>query len=539
MKKYIVPAALLFALTATSQNTFLNQEIIGTNDLFGTSRYVGMGGALGALGADISTMSSNPAGVGMMKRKFDVSFTLGPSWQKDNSVSDQYSRTHCSFDQIGFVTSLLGSSTAKDEGLINLNFAFNYQKKADYNRSFLCGGDATASYADQLCNMLNNYPDGLSNISNYSLYGAAYNGFLLDKYTTQSGVTNYYVPEDYQSSGNSTIRHSWGALKGFDFNISGNYNNRVFFGVTVGLDHVNFHQYTSYIENRNDMGTKGYPIQDFNIETEERVKGLGVNVKAGVIVRPIEDNPFRIGLTVETPTWYNLSYYTPMQNVWGKYDSEGNYDFNEGSYYSTSSQTDNSLDYKLTTPWKFRASLGTTVADILAFGLEYEYAAYNWTSMGYPSSTVYYDSWGYEYWRTTENKDRAMNDNTHSMMKGQHTVKFGFEVKPVSSFAIRLGYNFISSPYENGATWSPTVANVTWQYPTDLSWTTFGNTHIATAGIGYRWKNIYADLAYKYRYQKAEYTSFNADFCTNGGTNPSRELDMTRHNIAITMGLKF
>ena len=34
-------------------------------DLSGTARFVGMGGAMGALGGDISTIGTNPAGIGL------------------------------------------------------------------------------------------------------------------------------------------------------------------------------------------------------------------------------------------------------------------------------------------------------------------------------------------------------------------------------------------------------------------------------------------------------------------------------------------
>lgn len=37
------------------------------SDLNGTARFVGMGGAMGALGGDITTMGTNPAGIGIYR----------------------------------------------------------------------------------------------------------------------------------------------------------------------------------------------------------------------------------------------------------------------------------------------------------------------------------------------------------------------------------------------------------------------------------------------------------------------------------------
>ena len=41
----------------------------------GTARFVGMGGAMGALGGDISTIGTNPAGIGIY-RSNDAMLTL-------------------------------------------------------------------------------------------------------------------------------------------------------------------------------------------------------------------------------------------------------------------------------------------------------------------------------------------------------------------------------------------------------------------------------------------------------------------------------
>ena len=64
MKHYILyTAALTFlAIPAMAQETYESANI-ATQDLNGTARYVGMGGAMEALGADISTISTNPAGI--------------------------------------------------------------------------------------------------------------------------------------------------------------------------------------------------------------------------------------------------------------------------------------------------------------------------------------------------------------------------------------------------------------------------------------------------------------------------------------------
>lgn len=63
--KHIFFASMLMAsMTAAAQETYQDAKLAAPQ-LTGTARYVGMGGAMEALGADISTISSNPAGIGL------------------------------------------------------------------------------------------------------------------------------------------------------------------------------------------------------------------------------------------------------------------------------------------------------------------------------------------------------------------------------------------------------------------------------------------------------------------------------------------
>ena len=82
MKKlYIAIMAMSMVLPSMAQETYENMKV-ATEDLNGTARYVGMGGAMEALGADISTIGSNPAGVGLL-RKSSVSMSFGLVSQQD------------------------------------------------------------------------------------------------------------------------------------------------------------------------------------------------------------------------------------------------------------------------------------------------------------------------------------------------------------------------------------------------------------------------------------------------------------------------
>ena len=57
----------MVSLPMAAQETYQDTKLM-ENELNGTARYVGMGGAMEALGADLSTMQSNPAGIGLIRK---------------------------------------------------------------------------------------------------------------------------------------------------------------------------------------------------------------------------------------------------------------------------------------------------------------------------------------------------------------------------------------------------------------------------------------------------------------------------------------
>ena len=125
----------LMSVPALAQETYQNTKM-AENSLTGTARYVGMGGAMEALGADISTMSSNPAGIGLF-RKSQVSMTFGVVAQTDAETALNYNgstlsfdgkKSKPSFDQAGFVW----SPSSKSSNYINLGF--NYHKSTNFNQ---------------------------------------------------------------------------------------------------------------------------------------------------------------------------------------------------------------------------------------------------------------------------------------------------------------------------------------------------------------------------------------------------------------------
>ncbi len=107
--------------------------------LTGTARYVGMGGAMEALGADISTISSTPAGLGLF-RKSMASFSAGVVAQPGADTELNFDNTRLRFDgkksvphfdQIPFVTFRLLQNGDSD---VKLNLVYNYRKRTNFSQ---------------------------------------------------------------------------------------------------------------------------------------------------------------------------------------------------------------------------------------------------------------------------------------------------------------------------------------------------------------------------------------------------------------------
>lgn len=531
MKRYILLPLLAVAYTAQAQDTYMNERITNSSsDVIGTARYVGMGGALGALGADISVISWNPAGIGLY-RKNDVALTFGGIWGK-SSISE-VNRGKGTFDQAGFVYNIQTSS----ESCPYVNFAFNFQKKINFNHNFYAGNNNLGglSQMDQLA-QLTQWDDGWqNNLAGLALeYDKQYDGLFFN-YNKGDGYYN-----DFPSQSNSYKHHSEGSLQSFDFNLSTNINNRAFIGITFGLDNMRYRGWSYYREN-----FTGADDPNYDLKNDINISGTGFNIKLGTIVRPFEDSPFRFGLAVETPTWYNLKNST-------LFDYSNNLNNAQESY----------LKFRLRSPWKVRAGIGSTIGSLLAWDIDYEYAAYNTNSMKIQEGDVYYP---YDINSPGDYKDVAMNDHTRRFLRGTHTLRAGIEVNATKNLAFRVGYNLSTSAYEKNVSFDQNQINyedidvhglgrTAIDYSTSTSFMRMGTTNILTLGMGYHTKNFYVDLAYKLRNQFADFYAFDTSFTDSENGDPvflkynlglaDRTIDpvnvnLTRHAITCTLGFKF
>lgn len=467
-------AAMQVQAQSATQDTYVGAAL-ATEDLNGTARYVGMGGAMDALGADISTMGSNPAGIGLFRRG-QVSASLSVVAQEEGKSFQDGSKTHVSFDQVGVVFSTRTGKTSY------LNFGLNFHKNRNFNH-VLFAERALNGSSQNLQTVVKFLPEIVNGQEISSMMCSQLDDLYLGNMIYAEGTPHSYEMDYYDFK-----RANTGYIGEFDLNISGNIKNRLYLGLTVGIHNVNYKNYSEYYEYLYNDNTQRDVFRDVLISDNHKITGHGFNIKAGIIARPIEESPFRIGLSVSTPTFYRLTTenYT---TIGGNVDRESAKE-----------------DFRFNTPWKFGLSLGHTINNNIALGAVYEYADYGSCDMR-SIDGGYYD-WYYDSYSERSSSDNNMKQHIEKTLKGVHTFKIGGEFRVDNNIALRLGYNYVSPMYqENGVRdqtiWSPGV-----YYASTTHFVNWKATNRITAGVGFSFDKFRLDLAYQYSTRKGDFYPF-------------------------------
>jgi len=527
-KKYFMLAALgLMAAPALAQETYQDTKL-AENQLTGTARYVGMGGAMEALGADISTISSNPAGIGLFhKGQISVSAGVIAQGGADTKYSfdgmtmtlDKAKQSHPTFDQMGIVW-----CPSANRGKTYFNVGFNYHKSADFGQIL--------SAANSLGNASQNkitaakYPSVLEISKDNKDVADALWTAVDAGYETAFGKSEDGSQMNYLNA-NSFLygQYQHGYIGEYDFNISGGVNNRFWWGLTVGLHDVHYNSNSLYSESLENNGA---------VRTAEQVKikGTGFDVKGGIIFRPVADSPFRIGAYFNSPVFYDLTGY---------YDNDMQVMLTYGGDNPNIKPASADYDFRLNTAWKAGVSLGHTVGNYLALGATYEYAWYDHMDNRIKDGG-YYDDWYGTYYETSRS-DKNMNDNTRNTLKGVSTLKVGLEYKPITNLAVRLGYNYVSPMFDENGYRDQTIYSPGVAYATSTDYTNWKATNRFTCGVGYNYQNLFIDVAYQYTIQKGDFYPFmsytDASDSKYDCIAPSTEVKYNRHQVMMTVGYKF
>jgi hypothetical protein len=243
----------------------------------GTARSIGMGGAMGAIGGDFTSLSINPAGIGVYRKS---EFTISPSLNWNSTESDflgnkiEQTRYGMRFGNIGYVVT---NSNDNEKGLVSTSFGFGYNQLNNFNQHILMTGtNNTSSLLDNFTNIYNN---PLIEISEF-YEGLAYDVDIIALDTATGEYFNDFERGGYGQTQQRRVSTS-GSLGEYAFSMGANYSHKIYFGATFGLQRVRYEKSIEHTET--DQGNKADYTEKFIFNEDLITRGYGMNLKLGVI----------------------------------------------------------------------------------------------------------------------------------------------------------------------------------------------------------------------------------------------------------------
>jgi len=457
----------------------------------GTARFMSMGGAFTALGGDISSLSQNPAGLGVFRSS---ELTITPQLFQTKTTAGfngNYSDKLYNFNlnQAGIVSNLISNNN--ENGLITLNIGYSFNKTNNLNQTILIRGVSnSSSMADYWAAQANgstksNLPDNawMANhtwlIDTLSGSGTSY-GTVFSNYGDNPPSVYGQTVQRIISNEGYTGEHA--------ISIGGNYSNKIFFGATFGISTLRYTSHYEHLESTNQALPSQF--QNFTYTDHFEEKGTGYSLKLGVIIKPVE--ALRIGLAFHSPTWYRINDYAY---------SDLTSNFTDGGHYEASIDPLR-FNYALATPFRVLSGVAFQIQKFALLSADYEFVDYSTAKFSETGD-------GYDY--------SVKNMAIRNSLKSASNVRLGAEFR-LNKLYLRTGYGYYGKAFKSGED----NANL------DYSSISFG--------AGFREQNISIDFAYtNFRYSQT-YFLYPVDM----GIDPAAaNLNTIRNMFTLTLGYKF
>lgn len=536
---------VMFAMATTASAQFrfggllMDRDGMMSNDMytlsqtsfgFGTARSMAMSGAFTSLGGDLSAMGINPAGLGMY-RSNEVTISPMMGFQRAKNSAENWGEntmSRFSMANLGAVFNVYEGSGA----LVSVNLAIGYNRVADLNYNYgyssLSAPSAMPyrSINDAFLRQLGQggiFPesDGMLNYAFGDAYYwggmLAYNGFMLDVETDELG--DYWTSAS-RLGANASVGHtagmeSRGSIGEYDIAFGMNIANKLYVGTTIGVQTVNWDRqiYYSedYIYDSAPVYSDGTPMpegtaatwMDYNQAVD--VDGAGVNLKVGLIYRPIPS--LRFGAAVHTPTYYSL---------------ERTYQAFMSTNFNPAGDTTPALDDVAENTWDFSSPTRLMFGASYSFGsvavvsVDYERKWYN--GMRVQDVPNGFDIYPNEY-------RQEFKDN----FKGANILRVGVEAKPIPKLALRVGYGYSDGALRN---------DKSLYYNRPLTYRTVNYS----AGVGFSFGRTTLDLAYQHLVQSQ--TSYMLYYALDDAgefdtASPYYSSEFMRNYVTLTLGYRF
>jgi hypothetical protein len=170
--KIKIVALFMFASSFVIAQSYSDAYMFSNTQLVGTARSAGMANAFGALGADMSAISINPAGLGVYQ-SFDFSFSLGlngtdvTSYYGNNKTVNS-SNIDLNITSLGLAFPV--SIEDNDSDWRRTNLGLTYNTNNIFNTSSVVQGYGEGSMVDAFYGSA--YGNYLSSLNSFYEYGA-------------------------------------------------------------------------------------------------------------------------------------------------------------------------------------------------------------------------------------------------------------------------------------------------------------------------------------------------------------------------------
>ncbi|NLT03582.1 MAG: hypothetical protein GXY09_06955 [Bacteroidales bacterium] len=505
MRKQLITSMLCaLSLLASAQGEY-DALKYSQGDLLGTARYMGMAGAFGALGGDMSAIHQNPAGIGIY-RSSELSLTPVFSMSGVKSVYDGTSANNdkmsVQLNSFGYVGSFRPSNNSN---VSNINFAITYNRIKDYNRVVgLRSFNKPTSMLDMIASSSGKInPDNLNGLSYLS-----WETFLINRETD-----GYYSPALIQGETVDPTMYmkEEGGIGELDLTLGANWAHFMYLGLGVGFQSIDYSMASSYEESTPGITGVTDPMS-FELRNALSTTGSGVNVKIGAIIKPFSF--LRFGFALHSPTYYTLTdaFGTDMTS-WGVSDQ---------SYEDSERFTEETASYELTVPGKITYSMAYLFGKkgLLSFDcdvLDYREMALKDVN-GLP-----YDS---------------ENTSINNHMQTVYNLRFGGEYRVTDNLSLRAGTAWYGSAYKDNMTAAnpaiETAGTVT-QYAFDKG------SRYYTGGFGYRSGSFFMDFAVTNQQQKENIFPYYDQPINGENRTDNRYASVTtnRMNVVLSTGFRF
>jgi hypothetical protein len=461
----------------------------------GTARSTAMAGAFGALGGDCSSISQNPAGLGVY-RSSEITFTSELLY--NNTFSRYYgneesdNKYNFNINNLGFVF----ANSKGDDGLAGIAFSVGYNRVNNFHSNTLIAGHNTRTSLGDVYVESANYGDGDEPVSiDYLLPFSEW--LFYDSWVMDQDSAGYYFlnSEMVEEDGSvnlwqqNTIERS-GKIDEWLFSAAFNIGHFLYIGGTFGVLPLKYDETSVFSEFDNANRTEEY----FSYYEWLHTEWFGYTGKFGIILKPIPQ--LRIGAAYHLPAYYYLTdtYNASMQSA---FVPEVVYPVDEYGNYIENAE----FDYRIITPAKYVGSLGLTLAKFLILSTDIEY-------IDYASMELVEE--GDEYNFSGENQ--TIND----IYRGNINLKSGAEVR-IDNFYLRGGFGFYGSAYKENE--ENADANNYWY----------------SGGFGFRNKKAFIDFALVYMAGSERYVVYDMQSLPAS----TSELDVNTIRSLVTLGVKF